>query len=79
MVKVDEFLNKRDFSKKAKLILQVHDELVYEVEDSLVEGVWKNIKEIMESCLPASMSEGVPIVVDASVGKSWGEMKAISK
>ncbi len=79
MVKVDEFLNKKDFSKKAKLILQVHDELVYEVEDSLVNDIWKNIKEIMESCLPTSMSEGVPIVVDASVGKSWGEMKAISK
>jgi DNA polymerase-1 len=79
MVKVDEFLNKKDFSKKAKLILQVHDELVYEVEDSLVNDIWKNIKEIMESCLPSSMSEGVPIVVDASLGKSWGEMKTISK
>jgi len=52
------------------MILQVHDELVFEVKESLVEK-WKPIvMEEMKNALPLS----VPVEVGVSVGKSWGEM-----
>ncbi len=77
MVRTDDFLIKKGLTGKVNLLLQVHDELVYEVENSLVDSVSKEIKNIMETCLPAEKSEGVSIVVDASAGKNWAELEKI--
>ncbi|TSC84516.1 MAG: DNA polymerase I [Parcubacteria group bacterium Gr01-1014_17] len=77
MVKVDEFLRMKKLEKDASLILQVHDELVYEVKKESVKNLAAKIKHIMESVLSLEQSRGVPIVVGASVGENWGEMKEI--
>lgn len=65
-----------DFSKKlkennlkSKMIMQVHDELVVEVDKSELDTVKKLIKEAMELNQPLS----VPLVVDISVGETWKE------
>jgi DNA polymerase I-like protein with 3'-5' exonuclease and polymerase domains len=57
----------------------VHDELVYEVKDSLVEEMTRDFKEIMEKALPEEKSLGVPIVAEVQVGENWGEMKRYEK
>lgn len=75
MVRVDEFLRKEKIDKKVFLLLQVHDELVYEIEKDLVEKVALHIKEIMENVLSLSETKGVPIVADVSIGDNWGMMK----
>lgn len=77
MVRVDEFLRKERLEEKAFLILQVHDELVYEVKKELVEKLAPKIKAIMESIVPAEKSRGVPIVVDVSLGDNWGAMQKL--
>ncbi len=59
---------------ETRLILQVHDELVFEVREDEVERVAKQFKEIMERVLPPSLGHGVPIIVEANVGDNWGEM-----
>ena len=56
-----------------KMILQVHDELVFEVRADAVEFWVKKIKPIMEQALPLS----VPIIVDAKSGPNWGELKPL--
>ena len=53
------------------MILQVHDELVFEVPEEELKQVAPMIKEAMEETFPLS----VPLVVELKVGKSWGEMK----
>ncbi len=53
----------------AKMILQVHDELLFEVPDEQVEALTKMIVNEMENAMPLS----VPIVVDCGVGNSWFE------
>ena len=65
-----------DFSKKlkehnlkSKMIMQVHDELVVEVEKSELEIVTTLVKEAMELNQPLS----VPLVVDVNTGESWKE------
>jgi DNA polymerase-1 len=53
----------------SKMILQVHDELVFEVPDREIEPMKKLVKEEMEGVLTLS----VPIKVDMGVGKNWDE------
>jgi DNA polymerase I len=53
----------------SKMILQVHDELVFEVPDREIEPMQKLVKEEMEGVLTLS----VPIKVDMGVGKNWDE------
>ena len=59
----------RKESLKAMMILQVHDELIFEVPKEEIEQVKSVVIREMESALPLS----VPIVVDWGVGDSWYE------
>ena len=52
---------------RARLLLQVHDELVLEVPDSEVDEVSALVRETMESVYPLE----IPLVVDVKVGQSW--------
>ena len=67
---------------KAHLVLQIHDELIYEIEDVVLEKAVKAIKEAMENVMPPKYLKGresVPIKVHVSAGNNWGEMKKIAK
>lgn len=57
--------------QKVKMILQVHDELVFELEEDIKEELGTMVKEAMEKVCVLR----VPIKVDVNFGKSWGEMK----
>ena len=70
MKKVDGTLEKDGLLKKAHIILQVHDELIYEVEESVIPEVAKIIKRGMESVAKLS----VPLEVNISTGDSWGSL-----
>ncbi len=56
--------------KEARLLLQVHDEVVLEVPEKDVAKVAKAVKDIMEHVEDI----GCPLVVDAKAGKNWEEM-----
>jgi DNA polymerase-1 len=55
------------------LVLQVHDELLFEVPKDQVEDTAKRVKNIMENVFTLS----VPIQTEAKVGSNWGEMKKL--
>jgi DNA polymerase-1 len=63
------------WSKPCKLLLQVHDELLFEVDEGAVSDVTPVIRGIMESVYPLS----VPLTADAKVGPNWADMKAQGK
>ena len=67
MVRVDAALRASDL--KARMLLQVHDELLFEVPVAEVESVRKLVVEGMKNALPLR----VPIVVDTGVGQNWLE------
>ncbi len=67
MLGVDEWLQKKKI--KAKVILQVHDELVLEVEKSAVKSVTKELPKLMTGVADLS----VPLEVDLGTGKNWAE------
>ena len=62
-----------DISPKSRMILQVHDELVFEVPSGDVEKVSKFVKEAMCSVMKLK----APIEVEVSVGDNWGETEKI--
>jgi len=53
----------------AKMIMQVHDELVFEVRADAVDSVRNTIKQLMENAVKIS----VPLQVSIGIGKNWDE------
>ncbi|MDP3561633.1 MAG: DNA polymerase I [Legionellaceae bacterium] len=53
----------------ATMIMQVHDELVFEVQEGAIDSVRNDIREIMEHTVTLS----VPLLVSIGVGKNWDE------
>ncbi len=57
----------------AKMLLQVHDELLFEVEAGSVDALIKVAKEVMEGASHPAVHLDVPLVVDAGQGANWAE------
>jgi DNA polymerase I len=77
MVKIHDELHKKEKLKDVRLLLQVHDELVFEIKKSEAEKIGGEIKNIMESVVEKKDLQGIPLIVDVSIGPNWGEMKKI--
>lgn len=78
MKKAEETLSRNNLSDKANLILQVHDELIYEVKDEYCKEVSSAVKKSLENIIPKEFlgdKEDVPLVVSVSIGKNWGDLK----
>jgi DNA polymerase-1 len=75
--RADEAINKSGLSENVSLLLQVHDELIYEVKEGSEKEASKVIAEAMEGVLKDKTKNPheVPILINASTGKNWGEMK----
>ncbi|MBA7616432.1 DNA polymerase I [subsurface metagenome] len=56
---------------KSKMLLQVHDELVFEVPEAELEAMRRLVPEVMSAAVELS----IPLKVDTKEGKNWGEMK----
>ncbi|MDO8570359.1 MAG: DNA polymerase [Candidatus Daviesbacteria bacterium] len=65
--------NRKQKTDNCKLILQVHDELLFECNENSAEELGKMVKEKMENALKLS----VPVIVDLKTGPNWGEMKSL--
>lgn len=57
----------------AKMLLQVHDELVFEVEESAAEDLIAAARQVMEAAAEPAVKLSVPLVVDAGIGENWAE------
>jgi len=58
---------------KTRMILQVHDELIFEVPENELESATKLVKDVMDNAYPLS----VPLVTEARVGDNWGELTVV--
>ena len=65
MIAVQNWLE--ESGARAKLIMQVHDELVLEVPDAEIEGTKENVRSLMQSVAKLD----VPLVADVGVGENW--------
>ena len=69
MINLDREIDKRQL--KSKMLLQVHDELIFEVPKAEREEMRQLASEIMSTALTLS----VPLKVDIKTGTNWGEME----
>src|SRR5918995_1307773 len=68
MVRLDEALRERKM--RSRMLLQVHDELVFETDEDELPALAALAKEVMETALPLD----IPLDVDLKVGNNWEQM-----
>jgi DNA polymerase-1 len=69
MLKIEAYLKQKNID--GSMLLQIHDELIFEIKEDIIDEVGAELKEIMESI----MELNVPLVSSLSIGNSWGELK----
>lgn len=69
MIEVDKALKEKNL--KSQMILQVHDELIFDVFEDELEEVMSLVKEKMENCIKMD----VPLIVEGNYAKNWCELK----
>ena len=71
MIEIDNYIIKKNI--EAKMLLQVHDELVFEVKENKIKESIKIIKDIMENTHLQYKDFVVPLTVEYGIGDTWGE------
>jgi DNA polymerase-1 len=74
MIDVDRYIESEKLGADVFMLLQVHDELLFEIRGSNVEMVAPKIKAIMENVIDPAKIKGVKCVVEYAVGKNWSEI-----
>lgn len=74
MIHIEKRLKKEMLDDGAHLLLQVHDELVFEVRDGILDVASKIVREEMERVATLN----VPLIAECRAGKSWGETKSVA-
>ena len=69
MIKIYKLLKEKNY--KTKMLLQVHDELIFDVPNDELEEIKDLVKETMENIYKLS----VPLKVSIEYGKNWYEAK----
>lgn len=69
MIEVDKALKEKHLN--SQMILQVHDELIFDVFEDELEEVMSLVKEKMENCIKMD----VPLIVEGNYAKNWCELK----
>ena len=74
MIRIDKKLEEEK-SIKSKMLLQIHDELIFEVKKSEIKKMMKIIKDEMISVANSDYhSFSIPLTVDINSGNNWGEL-----
>jgi len=68
MINIHREIKKRNL--KSKMLLQIHDELVFEVPQEEIEEMKSLVAELMSQAIKLS----VPLKIDVKLGKNWAEM-----
>ena len=73
MIRVPEALKEHGLTEKAFMLLTVHDELIFEVQQSALEETAQVIKQVMESATLPALQLSIPLTVDVGHGPSWDD------
>lgn len=79
MVRIAEHITKMKLDDDVRLLLQIHDELVFEIKEGEVAKQVPALLEIMQSTLSDKETFGVPIVAEVKVGHNWRDMDKLKK
>ena len=71
MIAMPPVLKKK--SPKSRMLLQVHDELIFEAPESETDKLMQNVREVMQNACTPRLTLSVPLVVEAQAAKNWDE------
>ncbi len=77
MVNIYKWIKKEGLENDVRMLLQVHDELVFEIKEDLVEKVVPKIKESMERVEIPEDKDKIVAVAEAEAGENWLEMEVV--
>ena len=69
MIEVSNWISQLDDQEDISMIMQVHDELVFEIKEDKLDTFIPKICQLMENCVELS----VPLIVEAGVGDNWDQ------
>jgi DNA polymerase-1 len=75
MRKIDEYIEEEKLGDDVRLLLQVHDELIYEIKEDKADKLAREFKRIMSEGISDELTGGVPIIAESKAGLNWGEME----
>lgn len=75
MNRIAEKITEAGWDEEVRMLLQVHDELVFEVRDEKVAEIVPVLADIMRDVLTPEQRLEVPILVDIAVGDNWRELE----
>jgi DNA polymerase I len=78
MVKIAEYIKTKNLSEKVRLLLQVHDELIFEIKNEEVKNTVPTLLKIMTSVLDEDKAKGVPIKAEIKIGANWEDLKLVN-
>ena len=74
MIRLNDLI-KNDKKKKLKMLLQIHDELIFETDFNEVKSATSLIKDTMKSVKDSNLhSFSIPLLVDINIGDNWGQL-----
>ena len=77
MVGIDKYLIQNKLEEKVRMLLQVHDELIFEIKKDIEEKHILKIEELMENVLPLEESKGIKFEVNIKKGNNWNNLKEV--
>jgi DNA polymerase-1 len=77
MIRINKFLEQKGLISDVRLLLQVHDELVFEIKENIVTSVAREIKNIMQNVIDPKKIKGIVCEANAGAGFNWAEQEEI--
>lgn len=77
MVKIRQYIKELKLENEVRLLLQVHDELIFEIKNEKLSATVPTILEMMTSVLDEKKAKGVPIHAEIKIGQNWEDLKPV--
>lgn len=77
MVRIHKYINELKLNEDVRLLLQVHDELIFEIKENKISAVVPTLLNLMTSVLSEAETKGVPILADVKIGSNWEDLKSV--
>lgn len=74
MIDADEYILKNNLGSKIKLSLQIHDELVFEIDEDIAESEAKNLSVVLENVLKKRKLSDLPLEVSGVIGNNLSKI-----
>lgn len=75
MREIDAYIEAEELQDDVRMLLQIHDELIFEIKKEKAKEMGALLKKIMEDALPQERQNGVPIIAEVAIGDNWGELE----